>query len=102
MDDLDSIRHLCRNCQIKWTLHALKRIRQRKIKSKEVIHAILNGEIIQKRQNDRTYPSYLIFNSDCLYPLHIVVGMDIDLLYIITAYIPTLNDWEDDYKTRRR
>ena len=33
--------------------------------------------------------------------LHVVVGYDSDYLYIITAYYPTIDKFEEDHKTRR-
>ena len=33
--------------------------------------------------------------------IHVVVGIGKDGVQIITAYIPTLDVWEDDFKTRK-
>jgi hypothetical protein len=92
---------LCRNDKIIWTLHALKRIRKRKISPKSVIDTILSGEIIKQYQTDKPFPSCLIFNKNTDTPLHAVVSSDNKNVYIVTAYYPTLNEWENDYKTRK-
>lgn len=92
---------MCRNDKIKWTLHALKRIRQRKILSDDVVNAILVGEIIEQYKDDKYFPSCLIFNSDCSAPIHAVASTDGENANIITAYTPTLDEWENDYKTRK-
>jgi len=34
-------------------------------------------------------------------PLHVVAGTDGNYLWLITAYYPTLDKWESDYKTRK-
>ena len=98
---IDSLRILCREDKIKWTTHALTRMRERKISSETIINAILSGEIIKKYQDDKPYPSCLIFNNDYNEPLHVVVSTDSDSIYIITTYLPTLDEWENDCKTRR-
>ena len=98
---IEALRGICRTSKIKWTLHALKRIRERKILSSAVIDSILQGEAIVHYHDDKPFPSYLIFNGDNTSPLHVVASADADTVYIITAYIPTLDEWESDYKTRR-
>ena len=99
--DIEVLRALCRDEKIKWTIHALKRIRERKILSASVIDAVLSGEIITQYQDDKPFPSCLIFNNDNAAPLHVVISTDKEKIYIITAYFPTLDEWENDYKTRK-
>jgi len=99
--NIEDLRALCSNDNIKWTIHALKRIRERKILSDMVENTVLSGEIIKQYQDDKPFPSCLIFNSDYDEPLHVVVSTDNEKLYIITAYCPTFDEWESDYKTRR-
>ncbi|MCL2098819.1 MAG: DUF4258 domain-containing protein [Oscillospiraceae bacterium] len=106
MDKIDEIkindlRALCRDDKIKFTLHALKRIRERKISSDKIIDAILSGEIIEQYQNDKYFPSCLIFNNNYNEPIHVVSGIGSGKVYIITAYNPTLNEWESDFKIRK-
>jgi len=99
--DIEILRALCRDDKIKWTIHALKRIRKRKILSDAVINAVLSGEIIEQYQDDKYFPSCLIFNNDYDAPLHAVVSAGNEILHIITAYCPTFDEWENDYKTRK-
>lgn len=33
--------------------------------------------------------------------IHVVIGYDIDNVYIITAYYPNTDNFEDDLKTRK-
>jgi len=33
--------------------------------------------------------------------MHIVVGSDLNILWIVTAYYPDAQKWENDFKTRR-
>ena len=98
---IDILRNLCHDKRIKWTLHALKRIRQRHIKSSAVIDAICSGEIITHYQDDKPFPSCLIFNGDNGAPIHVVASTDGETAYIITAYVPSADEWENDYVTRK-
>ena len=97
----EDLRALCCENKIKWTLHALKRIRDRKILSDKVINAVLSGEIIEQYRDDKYFPSCLIFNCDYDEPIHAVVSIGNGTVHIITAYNPTLEEWESDFKTRK-
>lgn len=100
--DINQLRSLCEQDRIKWSLHALKRLRERKIKIEDFKTCIMCGEIIKQYPDDRPTPSCLILGwilADN--PLHVVVGSDGSDLYAITAYIPDPNEWEPDMKTRK-
>ena len=99
--NIEDLRVFCRDNKIKWTIHALKRIRERKILPDTVIDAVLSGNIVEQYKNDKYYPSCLIFNEDYTEPLHAVVSTDNVNISIITAYVPTPDDWESDFKTRK-
>lgn len=71
---------------------------------REVFEAIMNGEIIEEYENDKPYPSMLIFGrTDNGRPLHVVCAYtrDDDLAIVVTAYQPDPNLWID-YKRRKR
>jgi uncharacterized DUF497 family protein len=73
----------------------------RRIKFADVREVILNGEIIEQVLNDYPNPSIVILGYTNNQPLHIVIGVDNDKLWLITAYSPAINLWEDDRKTRK-
>ncbi|MCL1877887.1 MAG: DUF4258 domain-containing protein [Defluviitaleaceae bacterium] len=97
----ESLCKACKKGNIKWTLHALNRIRERKIPATSVVGTILNGEVLTHYHDDKPFPSWLIFNFDEKHPLHVVASTDDEKAYIITAYEPTLDEWEHDFKTRK-
>ena len=99
--NIDHIRRLCVEDRMQWSLHALKRMRERKITSYEVINCIQQGEIIEEYPDDRPLPSCLIFGVAVQRKLHTVVGCGDDYISIITAYEPDASEWEPDYKTRK-
>lgn len=60
------------------------------------------GEIIERYPNDYPYPSCLLLGSAVnKRKIHIVCGIGNGKLYIITAYYPDTDKWENDYKTRK-
>ena len=98
---IELLQKLCKDGKIKWTLHALKRIRERSIKFVEVVECINNGEIIEDYPKDKPLHSCLIYGAVSTKHLHTVVSCDGSMVYIITAYIPNPDEWENDYKTRK-
>ena len=75
---------------------------ERNITIDDIMNAIDNGEIIEQYPSDFPFPSCLILGISIqgIY-IHIVVSMDEDKIYLITAYIPDTDKWEDDLKTRK-
>ena len=79
-----------------------EKLRQRKIEAQEVEQAISTGEIIEDYPTDPRGPSCLILGyTEMGRPLHVVCGKVEEELLIITAYEPSPEEWESDWKTRR-
>ena len=88
--------------KIYWTEHCLNRMNQRNILISDVKKAINNGRIIEYYYDDYPYPSCLITGkSKNNKIIHVVCGMNNNLVYMITAYYPDCEKWEEDMKTRR-
>ena len=99
---IDDLRKACNDDNIKWSLHALKRLRERQIKPADFINCIITGEIIEYYPEDYRTPSCLVSGiSRAALPLHTVSGYDGEYLYAVTAYYPNTSEWESDYKTRK-
>ncbi len=99
---IDKIRELCNNKAVNWTEHIAKRMLMRGITRRQVLHAIQNGEIIERYENDTPFPSCLLLGMDnegC--PIHVVCGLAPDSVWLITAYYPAPDEWEEDWRTRR-
>lgn len=102
MLDLEAARALCgTECEI-ITRHCQLRLEKRGIAIEDAEYAIMNGEMIEQYPDDYPFPSCLVF---CILPnslpLHVVCSIGDGYLYLITAYHPTLDKFESDYKTRR-
>ena len=99
---IEDVRLLCKDDTIKATQHFTERLFKRGIAYDSVIHAILSGEVIEQYPDDYPHPSCLILGHDVrLAPIHVVAGLSVDALYLITAYYPSADKWEADYKTRK-
>lgn len=104
MIDITDLRKVASNREnIEITAHAIIQLKTRKIKISDIYNGIDNGEIIEQYPNDKYYPSCLILyfrvNGE---PVHFVCSMGNNKIYLITAYNPDLERWENDYKTRKK
>ena len=100
MLNIEDIKLACTDDTIVLTDHVRERMKERNIKYDDVIFSIFNGEIIEQYENDKPYPSCLIFsNGEC--PLHVVASLNRGIIWIITTYVPTLDKWEIGYKIRK-
>ena len=89
--------------QIFFTIHALRRMFERRIGKDDVIRAIREGESIREYPDDTPHPSVLLWNKDATHPLHAVVARDDENgdCVVITVYIPDSREWMPDFRNRR-
>lgn len=83
------------------TQHSYRRFLERQITIDDVCNAITNGEIIEQYPDDFPFPSCLILGNTGTKLLHICASIDDGLMYVITAYVPDPDKWENDFKTRK-
>ena len=95
--NLDALRRLCSRETLIVTQHCMTRLAERDIELSEVMRAIMTGEIIEDYPDDFPYPSCLILGEG----LHVVAGVGDGRLWLITAYRPDPDQWENDLKTRK-
>ena len=101
--NIELIKSLCNENKLQWTNHILVRLLQRNIKITDVKEAILSGKIIEEYPDDYPHPSCLILGITLNKQfLHIVCGIDKNLLWLITAYKPSVNEWDKTFTQRRR
>jgi len=99
---INELRNLCNDKNIAITKHAKNRLIERAITVESIKNAIKTGEIIRQYEDDKPFPSCLLLGSTEQNKfIHVVVSIDNGYLYIITAYYPDENEWEDDFKTRK-
>jgi len=92
------------NCQqIIFRQHAVQRMFERGIQTKAIRAVIESGKVIGDYPEDYPFPSCLILGWVEGRPIHVVVAIDAisQTCYVITAYVPDLNIWHPDFKTKR-
>ena len=88
-----------------FTVHVLNQMNlpERMISKDEVKDVLEDGEIIEHYPDDPRGESYLMYAiARTGRPIHIVCSPKEDYLAIVSAYIPDLERWKEDYRTRRR
>lgn len=93
------------NKNVIYTAHAVDEMNTEEelITTEEVRQVVLNGEIIEDYPEDKRGHSCLMFSAPGnKRPVHVVCAPKEEYLAIITTYIPSLEKWHNDYKTRRK
>ena len=103
-DSLHVIRQCVKERKIFWTYHVNMRMKGRFISRQVIIDSVQNYEIIEAYPEDKYLPSYLVYSSYEDFVFHVLFAVDVegDNVRVITAYYPDLEEWEEDFKTRRR
>lgn len=100
--NLQDLLKICSLENMEITIHAAKRLEQRGISVDDLISCIQTGEIIEQYPDDYPFPSCLILGSSIDgRPIHLVVGSDLETLWIVTAYYPDPAQWSADFKVRK-
>lgn len=84
--------------------HATRRMMQRGIRARDIRFVLEHGEVIEEYPNDTPYSSQLLLGWVRGRPLHVVAAENPTLAEtnIITVYEPDPNQWEPDFKHRRK
>lgn len=90
--------------KIVYSNHAIKQMFSRIITTDDVENVLKTGETITNYPDDKPYPSKLIFAFSNKRPIHIVSSYNPkeNTIVVITAYEPSLDIWEKDFKTRKK
>ncbi|MBI1927636.1 DUF4258 domain-containing protein [Candidatus Poribacteria bacterium] len=85
--------------------HALQQMMRpdRMITEAEIREVVFSGEVIEDYPEDVRGHSCLMLGWGVSgRPIHVVCAPKAEYLAIISAYLPTPEKWETDFKTRRR
>ena len=100
--DIEQYRRLCTDSTISITKHAQKRFWERGICLDDILTGIGQGRIIKEYPDDTPFPSCLICGFSTQHkPIHIVASTDGEYLYIITAYYPSTDIWDETFSRRK-
>jgi hypothetical protein len=90
--------------RIEWRKHVLQKLAERGIPQQAVREVLLKGERIREYTDDKPFPSTLFLGYVSSKPLHVVAACDEinRQAFVITAYEPSLEIFEADYRTKRK
>lgn len=102
--DVPGLRRSINKGHVQWQRHSLERIFQRHIGRKDVFEVLNKGEVIEEYLEDKPWPSALFLGWVDNQPLHVVAAYskDIQKVAIVTVYEPSLEYFENDFRTRRK
>ncbi len=79
------------------------RMLERKIKIEDVINVLKNFQIIEKYFIKDSLPLFLLLGETWnKKPLHVLIALNDDTIWIITCYVPDINLWENNFTKRRK
>ena len=89
---------------VRHTWHALNKEREISITAQDVEEALKRGFVLVEDYPDdpRGHSCLVLTWLENGRPLHIVCELHEDTLIIITVYIPSEEEWEPGFRTRRR
>lgn len=99
---IEDLRNICSDDTVILTLHTQNRLTERGISYSEVFNTIMYGSVIEEYPDDKPFPSCLLYGRIECNNLHVVLSSDGEYIYIITAYRPSEDKWNSDFKTRKR
>ena len=102
-DTLAAVRHAAGQ-RVLFLPHAVRQMArpERMITTEEIRSVVEQGEVIEDYQEDiRGHSCLLLGVGTEGRHLHVVVSPKVDYLAIITAYLPSQEEWESDSRTRK-
>ncbi|MGO9116475.1 MAG: DUF4258 domain-containing protein [Desulfomonilaceae bacterium] len=86
-----------------WTYHVNMRLIGRFIPRHSIVESHEEYEVIEEYPEDKYLPSYLVYSQYRGDIFHVLFATDVegDNIRIITAYRPSHDEWQEDFKTRR-
>ena len=98
------IQRCVRDRKIQWTYHVNMRLSGRFISRQKIFDSVDTFEVIEEYPDDKYLPSYLVYSKQQSLVFHVLFAVDVsgDNVRVVTAYYPTLEEWEEDLKTRRK
>ena len=101
---IEILRQAVAEGRIQWRKHVLQKLAERGIQQQAVREVLLSGERIRDYTEDRPFPSALFLGYTGGKPLHVVASCDEinRQAFVITAYEPSPDVFESDYRTRKK
>lgn len=85
-------------------VHAIQRMFERQLSEEDVRVGLASAEVIEEYPDDKPYPSKLVLGWLGARPIHVVVADNAAAqeTIVITVYEPDPEQWEPDFKRRKK
>jgi Ser/Thr protein kinase RdoA (MazF antagonist) len=102
--DLEVFRQTVAAGRIEWRKHVLQKLAERGVPQQAARDVLLKGDMIRVYSDDKPFPSALFLGYASGKPLHVVAACDETNrhVFVITAYEPSPEVFEADYRTKRK
>jgi len=89
--------------RVEWQRHALARMMERGLSREAVKQALLTGTVIEEYPDYKPFPGLLVLGWDHGLPVHVVCAFAeaSGYCFVITAYRPDLDHFEQDFRKRK-
>jgi len=100
---IDEIRSRLKKRNVRHSFHALKEEMMEGLTAQEVEQALLKGfELVEDYPDDPRGHSCLILIWIKDKPVHVVCAPHEEALIIVTVYVPSIEEWKENFRTRRK
>lgn len=93
-----------REGKVLWTFHVQLRLTGRSMSREAILEAVDSYELVESYPEDKYLPSYLVLGRTAREAFHVLFAADAGgaNVRVVTAYRPSLDEWEPDLRMRRR
>lgn len=101
MITIEKIRNFIQNEEYEFYTHAVTEAKKDGVEPEDIIYVLLTGKIIEEYPNRQRVLIYGIMLNGL--PLHVICNYsDSNMIYIVTVYIPSDDEWICNYQKRKK
>lgn len=98
---IEQIRNFIKNEKYEYYVHAITEAKKDGVVPEDIIYVVLTGKIIERYPDRQRVLVYGKMTNEL--PLHVVCNYsDPDVLYIVTVYVPSGEEWDRTYQQRKK
>ena len=101
MTDIEALRHQAAKGGFRLTRHAQLERMADGIAEEEIEEALTGAELVEDYPDDPRGPSCLLLGFSQGNPLHMVCGVSLEVIVVITVYRPFPVEWEPGWRMRK-
>jgi hypothetical protein len=87
--------------KILYRVHAVQRMFEREIPVDKVRRALEAEDVIEDYSAEMPEPSRLLMGFQGRRPFHVVTAESFDAVTVVTVYLPDMEKWKKDFRSRK-